>query len=90
MTGEYRKGLASLDSDTTCIIGHTRWKTRGNEFDNLNNQPVVTANSHVTGSITTHNGTITNADALFRGYNEGIITFIVEDETVYQAAISQK
>ncbi len=63
MTSEYRKVLNTLDSDTTCIIGHTRWKTRGSEFDNRNNQPVVTSRT-----ITTHNGTITNADALFSGY----------------------
>ena len=42
-------------------MGYTRWRTRGNEFNNHNNHPIRAG--IVLG---THNGTIFNADHLFR------------------------
>lgn len=42
-------------------MGHTRWGTRGNEFNNRNNHPIRAGIV-----IGTHNGTIYNADYLFR------------------------
>jgi amidophosphoribosyltransferase len=44
-------------------MGHTRWRRRGDERINRNNHPIRTG--HVLG---THNGTIYNADELFRRY----------------------
>jgi glucosamine 6-phosphate synthetase-like amidotransferase/phosphosugar isomerase protein len=42
-------------------MGHTRWRTRGSETNSRNNHPIRA------GIITgTHNGTIYNADYLFR------------------------
>jgi amidophosphoribosyltransferase len=55
--------LAGVDSRTTVLLGHTRWRTRGDEHINRNNHPIRAG--HVIG---THNGTIYNADDLFRRY----------------------
>lgn len=55
--------LAGVDRRTTVVLGHTRWRTRGDEQINRNNHPIRAG--HVIG---THNGTIYNADALFRRY----------------------
>lgn len=64
-TPQYAHLLARLNSRTTILMGHTRWRTRGSERNNANNQPISTA-----GGMTclTHNGTIFNADDLFRRY----------------------
>jgi amidophosphoribosyltransferase len=56
--------LASIDKRTTVLHGHTRWRTRGNEQMNHNNHPIRAGNI-----LGTHNGTIYNADYLFRRYN---------------------
>jgi amidophosphoribosyltransferase len=42
-------------------MGHARWRTRGDEFNNRNNHPIRAG-----GIIGTHNGTLYNADFLFR------------------------
>ena len=49
------------DNAVTVILGHTRYKTRGSERRNVNNHPLETA-----ACLGTHNGTILNADELFR------------------------
>ncbi|WP_281291010.1 hypothetical protein [Thiohalocapsa marina] len=53
--------LGQVDNETTILMGHTRWRTRGNEFNNRNNHPIRAGIV-----IGTHNGTIYNADYLFR------------------------
>ncbi len=53
--------LASLDNRITLLLGHTRWRTRGDERVNSNNHPIRAGEV-----IGTHNGTIYNADYLFR------------------------
>jgi len=60
---KYAEVLGRLDNGTTCILGHTRWKTRGSEANSLNNQPIRAG-----AVIGTHNGTILNADRLFKKY----------------------
>ncbi|WLQ13239.1 hypothetical protein O5O45_26260 [Hahella aquimaris] len=57
----YAKTLASVDHHTTILMGHTRWRTRGDELNNRNNHPIRAGDI-----IGTHNGTIYNADYLFR------------------------
>lgn len=52
--------LAGVDSRTTVLLGHTRWRTRGDERVNRNNHPIRAGEV-----IGTHNGTIYNADELF-------------------------
>jgi len=49
------------DNAVTVILGHTRYKTRGSERRSANNHPLETATC-----LGTHNGTILNADELFR------------------------
>ncbi len=63
MEGKYDEIIGRLDNGTTCILGHTRWKTRGTEANSLNNQPIRAG-----AVIGTHNGTILNADRLFKRY----------------------
>jgi len=60
---KYAEVIGRLDNGTTCILGHTRWKTRGTEANSLNNQPIRAG-----AVIGTHNGTILNADRLFKKY----------------------
>ncbi len=62
-TPEYRSLMEHMGSDVTCLMGHTRWPTRGTHLDNRNNHPLVSEDDSVALS---HNGTITNADVLFR------------------------
>jgi hypothetical protein len=52
---------AGLDNRATLLLGHTRWRTRGDERVNSNNHPIRAGEV-----IGTHNGTIYNADYLFR------------------------
>jgi len=55
--------LARFDGRATAILGHTRWRTRGSEQNNRNNHPIRAGQV-----IGTHNGTIYNADELFRRF----------------------
>jgi amidophosphoribosyltransferase len=61
---EYDQVLSRFDASTLALIGHTRWATRGNPNVNRNNHPILA--QHVLG---THNGTIENADALFKQWS---------------------
>jgi len=59
----YHKALSGIDNRTTLLLGHTRWRTRGDERINRNNHPIRAGDV-----IGTHNGTIYNADYLFRRF----------------------
>jgi len=59
----YHKALSGIDNRATLLLGHTRWRTRGNERVNCNNHPIRAGDI-----IGTHNGTIYNADYLFRRF----------------------
>ena len=71
---DYRMVIDKLASDTTCLMGHTRWPTRGSHLDNANNHPLVSGREHKTCGqrpnrgvcILTHNGHIQNASVLFK------------------------
>lgn len=63
MEEKYSEIIGRLDNGTTCILGHTRLKTRGSEANSLNNQPIRAG-----AVIGCHNGTIINADRLFKRY----------------------
>lgn len=66
--------IDKLVSDTTCLMGHTRWPTRGSHLDNANNHPLVSGGEHKARGhhpnrsvcILTHNGHIQNASVLFK------------------------
>lgn len=60
----YRVILDSLDNRTTVLMGHTRWATVGDPSDPVNAHPIRAG-----AVIGTANGTITNADWLFRRFN---------------------
>ena len=60
---KYSEIIGRLDNATTCILGHTRWKTRGTEANSLNNHPIRAG-----AVIGTAAGTILNADRLFKKY----------------------
>lgn len=62
--GGYGRVLGTVTNETTAILGHSRWKTVGTEFNNNNNQPLV-----IGKVVGTHNGTITNASDLFMQYS---------------------
>jgi glucosamine 6-phosphate synthetase-like amidotransferase/phosphosugar isomerase protein len=53
--------MAEVDNQTTILMGHTRWRTRGSEANSRNNHPIRSGII-----IGTHNGTIYNANYLFR------------------------
>jgi len=55
------EAVARFDDRATAILGHNRWRTRGSEQNNRNNHPLRAGQV-----IGTHNGTIYNADELFR------------------------
>jgi len=59
----YQEVLSGIDNRTTILLGHTRWRTRGDERVNRNNHPIRAGDI-----IGTHNGTIYNADYLFRRF----------------------
>ncbi len=59
----YRQILARLGPETTLLMGHARWATRGSPMDNSNNHPLQAGDV-----IGTHNGTIWNADELFERF----------------------
>jgi len=71
---DYRRVIDKLANDTTCLMGHTRWPTRGSHLDNANNHPLVSGGEHKTRGqhpnrgicILTHNGHIQNASVLFK------------------------
>ncbi len=63
MEDKYAEVIGRLDNGTTCILGHTRLKTRGTEMNSANNHPIRAGNV-----IGTAAGTILNADELFRKF----------------------
>ncbi len=58
---QYARLLEGLDGRVTVLMGHARWRTRGDERQNINNHPILAGDA-----LGTHNGTILNADDLFR------------------------
>ncbi len=59
----FHEVLAAIDNRTTLVLGHTRWRTRGDEQVNENNHPIRAGD--ILGS---HNGTIDNANSLFQRF----------------------
>jgi len=83
----YRKVLCGVNNRTTILMGHTRWQTRGDASNNLNNHPIKTRYT-----IGTHNGTITNADYLFWRYGlpreaevDSEVIFRIADSVLHQS-----
>lgn len=53
--------IGDIGSGVSLVMGHTRWPTRGSIQNIANSQPIRAGRI-----VATHNGTITNADSLFR------------------------
>ena len=81
---KYSEIIHRLDNKSTCILGHTRLKTRGSEANSLNNQPI-----RCKYCLGTHNGHITNADALFKRYRLPRIAE-VDSEILFRLADTSK
>ncbi len=79
---KYGRVLSGISNKTTILMGHTRWKTRGDARNNLNNHPIKTK-----FTLGTHNGTITNADYLFRRYGLPRLAE-VDSEVIFRIADS--
>jgi len=60
----YHAILDTINSETVCVLGHTRMPTKGSRWNNDNNHPLL-------GEYTlgVHNGRIHNDDALFDEFN---------------------
>jgi len=56
----YKEVLDTVGPETVCILGHTRWPTKGSRWQNVNNHPLEA--KYVVGI---HNGQIKNDDQLF-------------------------
>lgn len=83
----YRKILRGVNNRITFLMGHTRWQTRGDASNNLNNHPIKTKYT-----IGTHNGTITNADYLFGHFGlpreaevDSEVIFRIADSVLHQS-----
>ena len=57
---EFDELVSSVDNTTTVVMGHSRYRTRGDERNNANNHPLFG-----NGILGTLRGTILNADELF-------------------------
>jgi glutamine phosphoribosylpyrophosphate amidotransferase len=57
---DFERAISRVGPETTLLMGHARWTTRGDPADNRNNHPILAGRI-----VGTHNGTITNADELF-------------------------
>jgi len=76
----FQELLGQVDNEATILMGHTRWRTRGNEFNNRNNHPIRAGIV-----IGTHNGTIYNTDYLFRRL--GLLRYAeVDSELIFRLA----
>lgn len=86
---KFRRVISGVSNKTTILMGHTRWQTRGDARNNLNNHPIKTK-----FTVGTHNGTITNADRLFRRYKlprvaevDSEVIFRIADSVLCQSSI---
>lgn len=64
-SAEYLSWMNSIDRQTTYLMGHTRWPTKGSIHNPANNHPLV---AEIEGGYValSHNGTIRDSDLHFR------------------------
>ncbi|MHB1002061.1 MAG: class II glutamine amidotransferase [Armatimonadota bacterium] len=69
-TKEYRAWLGTINNNTTYLMGHTRWPTKGSIYNDENNHPLVAeiqGQGHGLGHLAlTHNGTIKSIEQHFK------------------------
>ena len=61
----YREWLESVGPDTTYLMGHTRWPTRGSVLNPDNNHPLISEGPEIMVAAT-HNGSLSDPDRHFR------------------------
>ncbi|MHB0998539.1 MAG: class II glutamine amidotransferase [Armatimonadota bacterium] len=70
---EYQAWLGSITPNTTYLMGHTRWPTKGSIHNEQNNHPLVAeieGQGHDLGHLAlTHNGTIKSIEQHFKRLN---------------------
>lgn len=62
----YQEWLEGVGPDTTYLMGHTRWPTRGRVLNPDNNHPLVSEPGSETVVAVSHNGAIADPDRHFR------------------------
>ena len=79
-----------IDHRTISLLGHCRFKTKGSEFDNYNNHPIVTDNI-----VGVHNGVIDNDEDLFgmfpiksNGKVDSEVIFSLLDYFIHESKLS--
>lgn len=60
-TPDYITWLNALDGEVTCLLGHTRWPTRGTIHNPANNHPIICP-----PVLLTHNGSILDFECHFQ------------------------
>lgn len=76
---DYRNVINGFDGkDTSAVISHTRWYTKGKPTNNNNNHPFDVGNI-----LGLHNGTVKNDDELFKKYEFNRIGE-VDSEIIFQ------
>ena len=68
-----------LNRDLKHVLGHTRAKTKGSEFNPLNNHPILVGNI-----IGIHNGGVKNDDIIYKKYPEMTPLGEVDSEAIIQ------
>lgn len=78
---DYRKIVANFDSEeTSAIISHTRYYTKGKPENNMNNHPFDIGNV-----VGIHNGSVKNDDWLFKKFEDKFTRLAeVDTEIIYQ------
>lgn len=86
---EFTETIAEVDDNTTWFAGHTRWPTRGDVNVLANAHPIRAG-----AVLGTHNGTITNADDLFKRFDlprfaevDSEVIFRMADSTLHDGCI---
>lgn len=77
---KFRGIVNGFDNDSSIVIAHTRYYTKGKPDNNLNNHPF-----DIGGIVGVHNGTVANDDQLFKDNKDNFTRMAeVDSEIVYQ------
>ena len=81
-TDGYNRVLSTLDNRTTVILGHSRWKTVGSEFNNNNNQPLITGK--ILGTFKFRRKAQVDSEVLFRMADSSLSNGVLNTNTYRQ------
>ncbi|MHB0935027.1 MAG: class II glutamine amidotransferase domain-containing protein [Armatimonadota bacterium] len=83
----FQKLCARIGSDTTMLMGHTRWPTQGSHFDNQNNQPLIVPGAD--GLAIAHNGDIPHVSRYFSQFHLER-EWVVDSELLLRLAVRHR